>query len=103
MRVMVIGAGAREHALVWKLAQSSQVAKIFAVPGNPGMAEHAECVPLEVTQLAAIADLAEKERVDLTVVGPEVPLIEGVVDVFRRRGLPIFGPDAAGAALEVSK
>jgi phosphoribosylamine---glycine ligase len=103
MRVLVIGAGAREHALVWKLAQSSHVAKIFAVPGNPGMAEHAECIPLGVTQLTALADLAEQQQIDLTIVGPEVPLIEGIVDVFRQRGLKIFGPDAAGAALEGSK
>jgi phosphoribosylamine--glycine ligase len=103
MRVMVIGSGAREHALVWKLAQSPQISKLYAAPGNPGMAEHAECVPIGVTQLDALADLAEKERIDLTVVGPEVPLIEGVVDVFRKRGLGIFGPDAAGAALEGSK
>ena len=103
MRIMVIGAGAREHALVWKLAQSSQVAKIYAAPGNPGMAEHAECVPLRVTQMAELADLAERERIDLTVVGPEVPLVEGIVDVFAARGLRIFGPQAAGAALEGSK
>lgn len=103
MRVLVIGSGAREHALVWKLAQSTQVAKIFAAPGNPGMAEHAECVPLGVTQLAELANLAEREQIDLTIVGPEVPLIEGIVDVFRQRGLKIFGPDSAGAAMEGSK
>jgi phosphoribosylamine--glycine ligase len=103
MRVMVIGAGAREHALVWKLAQSPQVAKIYAAPGNPGMAEHAECVPLQVTQIAELADLAEQEQIDLTIVGPEVPLVLGVVDIFRQRGLKIFGPDSAGAALEGSK
>ncbi|MGH2508688.1 MAG: phosphoribosylamine--glycine ligase, partial [Ktedonobacteraceae bacterium] len=103
MRVLVIGAGAREHALVWKLAQSPHVTKIFAAPGNPGMAEHAECVPLGVTQRTALAELAEQQQIDLTIVGPEVPLIEGIVDIFRQRGLKIFGPDAAGAALEGSK
>ena len=103
MRVMVIGSGAREHALIWKLAQSPQVGKIFAAPGNPGMAEHGECVPLGVTQLSELADLAEREQIDLTIVGPEVPLIEGIVDVFRQRGLKIFGPASAGAALEGSK
>ncbi len=103
MRVLVIGSGAREHALVWKLAQSPQVAKIFAAPGNPGMAEHGECVPLGVTQFRELADLAEREQIDLTIVGPEVPLIEGIVDVFQRRGLKIFGPNSAGAALEGSK
>lgn len=103
MRVMVIGSGAREHALVWKLAQSAQVEKIIAAPGNPGMAEHAECVHLGVTQLAALADLAEQRQIDLTIVGPEVPLIEGIVDVFQQRGLKIFGPSSDGAALEGSK
>lgn len=103
MRVMVIGSGAREHALVWMLAQSPQVAKIFAAPGNPGMAEHAECVPLAVTQFAALADFAEQAKIDLTVVGPEVPLVGGIVDVFLTHGLKVFGPDAAGAALEGSK
>lgn len=105
MRVMVIGAGAREHALVWKLAQSPQVEKIYAVPGNPGMAEQAECIPMPGGEqpYADLAALAEQAHIDLTVVGPELPLIEGIVDTFRERGLPIFGPDAAGAALEGSK
>src|SRR6185312_1909344 len=103
MRIMVIGAGAREHALAWKLAQSPQVTKVYAAPGNPGMAECAECVNLDISQRAALADFAEKEQIDLTVVGPELPLIEGIVNVFRQRGLKIFGPDADGAALEGSK
>ncbi len=100
---MVIGSGAREHALAWKLAQSPRVEKVFAAPGNPGMAECAECVALDLAQQDALADRAERERIDLTVVGPELPLIEGIVDLFRGRGLNIFGPDAAGAALEGSK
>ncbi len=103
MRVMVIGAGAREHALAWKLAQSPQVTKVYAAPGNPGMAECAELLAIEQGQYNALADFAEQEGIDLTVVGPELPLIEGVVDVFRQRGLPIFGPDSQGAALEGSK
>lgn len=103
MRVMVIGAGAREHALAWKLAQSPQVTKVYAAPGNPGMAECAELVRLDPSQRAALADLAEKEGIDLTVVGPEIPLIEGIVNVFRQRGLKIFGPDSDGASLEGSK
>ncbi|HVU67181.1 MAG TPA: phosphoribosylamine--glycine ligase [Ktedonobacteraceae bacterium] len=103
MRVMVIGAGAREHALAWKLAQSPQVTKVYAAPGNPGMAECAELVNIDPAQRAALADLAAKEGIDLTVVGPELPLIEGLVDVFRQRGLNIFGPDSQGAALEGSK
>ncbi len=103
MRVLVIGSGAREHALVWKLAQSPRVTRLYASPGNPGMASSAECVPLNVTQLAQLADFAERAQIDLTIVGPEVPLVAGIADLFRQRGLPIFGPDAAGAALEGSK
>jgi phosphoribosylamine---glycine ligase len=103
VRVLVIGSGAREHALVWKLAQSPRVTRLFAAPGNPGMASSAECVPLDVTQLAQLAEFAERAQIDLTVVGPEVPLVAGIADLFRQRGLPIFGPDAAGAALEGSK
>src|SRR5215472_3654504 len=103
MRVLVIGSGAREHALAWKLAQSQRVTRIYAAPGNPGMLTYAECVPLGVTQFAQLADFAERNEVDLTVVGPEVPLVAGIADVFRERGLHIFGPGAAGAALEGSK
>ena len=103
MRVLVIGSGAREHALVWKLAQSRRVTTIYAAPGNPGMLAYAECVPLAVNQFAQLADFAERNQVDLTVVGPEVPLVGGIADVFRERGLHIFGPGATGAALEGSK
>jgi phosphoribosylamine---glycine ligase len=103
MRVLVIGSGAREHALVWKLAQSRRVTQIYAAPGNPGMVPYAECVPFGVTQLTQVADFAERTQIDLSVVGPEVPLAAGIADVFRQRGLHIFGPGAAGAALEGSK
>ncbi len=103
MRVFVIGSGGREHALVWKLAQSSRVTRVCAAPGNPGMLPYAECVPLKVSQLEELATFAEKNAIDLTVVGPEVPLVEGIVDVFRARGLHIFGPNKVGAALEGSK
>ena len=103
MKVLVIGSGAREHALVWKLAQSSRVTQIYAAPGNPGMVPYAECLPFNVTQLTRLADFAERTQIDLTVVGPEVPLVAGIADVFRQRGLPIFGPGAMGAALEGSK
>src|SRR5579884_3737635 len=103
MRVLVIGSGAREHALVWKLAQSPQVSKLYAAPGNPGMAAYAECVPIEATALTQLADFAERNAIDLTVVGPEAPLTLGIGNLFRERGLPIFGPNAAGAALEASK
>ncbi len=103
MRVLVVGSGAREHALVWKLAQSRRITRLYAAPGNPGMIPYAECVPLNVTQIAQLADFAERTQIDLTVVGPEVPLIAGIADVFREHGLRIFGPGAAGAALEGSK
>ena len=103
MKVLVIGSGAREHALVWKLAQSRRVTQIYAAPGNPGMVPYAECVPCGVTQLTQLADFAERTQIDLTVVGPEVPLVAGIADVFRQRGLHIFGPGAVGAALEGSK
>ena len=103
MRILVIGSGAREHALTWKLAQSQRVTKLYAAPGNPGMASIAECVPIAVTHLPQLADFAERSQIDLTVVGPEIPLVAGIADVFRERGLPIFGPGAAGAALEGSK
>ncbi|MBE3561585.1 MAG: phosphoribosylamine--glycine ligase [Ktedonobacteraceae bacterium] len=103
MKILVIGSGAREHALVWKLAQSARVSQLYAAPGNPGIALHAQCLPFAVSQFTELADFAEQKQVDLTIVGPEAPLIDGIADVFRRRGLPIFGPNAAGAALEGSK
>jgi phosphoribosylamine---glycine ligase len=103
MKVLVIGSGAREHALVWKLAQSRHVTQIYAAPGNPGMIPYAECLPFNVTQITQLADFAERTHIDLTVVGPEVPLVAGIADLFRERDLRIFGPGAAGAALEGSK
>src|SRR5258706_8686183 len=103
MQVLVIGSGAREHALVWKLAQSPRVTHIYAAPGNPGMAVLAECIPFGVTQFTDLADFAERKHIDFTVVGPEVPLVDGIADIFRQRGLRIFGPGTVGAALEGSK
>ena len=103
MKVLIIGSGAREHALVWRFAQSNRVTQIYAAPGNPGMVPYAECLPVNVTQLTQLADFAERTHIDFTVVGPEVPLVAGIADVFRQRGLPIFGPGAKGAALEGSK
>ena len=103
MRVLVIGSGAREHALAWKLAQSGRVTRVYAAPGNPGIAACAECIPLGATQIAELAEFAERRHIDLTVVGPEVPLVEGIADAFRQHGLSIFGPGAAGATLEGSK
>lgn len=103
MQVLVIGGGGREHTLVWKLAQSPKVEKIYAAPGNPGMKNLAECVNLDIADLEGLADWAEKHHIDLTVVGPEAPLVAGVVDVFRKRGLTIFGPTAKAAEIEGSK
>lgn len=103
MRVLVVGTGAREHALVWKLAQSQRVTKVYAAPGNPGMSPYAECIPIGADRFKELADFAEHNQVALTVVGPEVPLVDGIVDYFQERGLRTFGPTAAGAALEGSK
>ncbi|EFH87730.1 phosphoribosylamine--glycine ligase [Ktedonobacter racemifer] len=103
MRVFVIGSGAREHALVWKLAQDQRIDRIYAAPGNPGMLPHAECLPISVDNLEGLAAFAERNKIDYTIVGPEVPLIDGVVDIFQKRGLRVFGPNQAGAALEGSK
>src|SRR5712691_1201681 len=103
MRVLVIGSGAREHALAWKLAQSRHVTRVYAAPGNPGIAACAECIPLGATQIVELAEFAARRHIDLTVVGPEVPLVEGIADAFRQHGLSIFGPGAAGANLEGSK
>ena len=103
MRIFVIGSGAREHALVWKLAQSPRITQMYAAPGNPGMVPYVERVPFSVSQISEMADFAERHQIDLTIVGPEVPLISGIGDVFRQRGLRIFGPSKDGAALEGSK
>lgn len=103
MQVLVIGGGGREHTLVWKLAQSKKVTKLYAAPGNPGMKDLAECVDLDITDLSGLADWAEKHAIDLTVVGPEAPLVAGIVDVFKARGLTIFGPSAKAAEIEGSK
>lgn len=101
MRVLVIGSGAREHAIAHTLARSPSVERLWAAPGNPGMAACAELV--EATDIAEVADVAERHAVDLTVVGPEAPLADGIADVFAERGLRIFGPTAAAARLEASK
>jgi len=103
MQVLVIGSGGREHALAWKIAQSPKVAKLWAAPGNAGTSEVAECVSISASEIRQLADLAERERIDLTVVGPEVPLTLGIVDEFERRGLRVFGPSKDAAILEGSK
>lgn len=103
MRILVIGSGGREHALVWKLAQSPKVDKIYAAPGNPGMKVMAECIALPLGNWEQVAAFALREKIDLTVVGPEAPLVEGIVDIFKAHGLAVFGPTAAAAAIEGSK
>jgi len=103
MKVLVIGSGGREHALAWKLRQSSRVTKLYCAPGNGGIAEEAECLPVDVKNLDSLLALGNSIRPDLTVVGPELPLTLGVVDEFSRRGWRIFGPTKAAARLESSK
>ncbi|MGI5824902.1 MAG: phosphoribosylamine--glycine ligase [Bacillota bacterium] len=103
MKILVIGGGGREHALVWKIAQSPKVEKIYCAPGNAGIAEIAECVDLKVEDLDGLAAFAKGNGVDLTVVGPEVPLTMGVVDRFEKENLRIFGPQKNAALIEGSK
>jgi phosphoribosylamine--glycine ligase len=103
MRILVVGKGGREHALVWKLSQSNKVDRIFVAPGNAGIARLAETVPIDVTDLSGLADFAQKNNMGLTVVGPELPLTMGIVDVFEERGLRIFGPNKEAAEIEGSK
>ena len=104
MNVLVIGSGAREHTLVWKLAQSKQVERLYAVPGNPGMAELAECIEgVSITDNAALVKVAQEKNVGLVVVGPEVPLTNGAVDAFNAAGIKAFGPVQAAAEIEGSK
>ncbi len=103
MRVLVVGAGAREHALVRRLASDPVVTDLLAAPGNPGMAEHARIIDIAVTDVDGLSALARHERVDFTIVGPELPLSLGLVDRFEQDGLPVFGPTARAARLESSK
>jgi phosphoribosylamine--glycine ligase len=103
MKLLVIGGGGREHALAWKLAQSPKVQTVYVAPGNGGTARDARLTNVALTDHAALADFVEREGIALTVVGPEVPLAAGVVDVFRARGLKVVGPTKAAAQLESSK
>ena len=103
MKLLVVGSGGREHALAWKLAQSPRVQMVYVAPGNGGTALEPNLENLAITDIHALADFAAKEHIHLTVVGPEAPLAAGIVDVFRLRGLKIFGPTKAAAQLESSK
>lgn len=103
LKVLVIGGGGREHALVWKLSQSPRVTEIIAAPGNPGMTGLAACVPVAATDIEGLLQLARTRGVELTFVGPEAPLVDGLVDAFESAGLKVFGPCRAAAALEGSK
>jgi phosphoribosylamine--glycine ligase len=103
MKVLVFGSGGREHALVWKLRQSARVSKVYCAPGNAGIAEEAECLPVDLKSLDSMVALGLQVRPDLTVVGPELPLTLGVVDEFTQRGWATFGPTKAAAQLEASK
>ena len=103
MKVLVLGSGGREHALVWKLRQSARVSQLYCAPGNGGIADEAECLPADLKSLESMTALAAKLQPDLTVVGPELPLSLGVVDEFAARGWAVFGPTKAAAQLESSK
>ncbi|MCK9572493.1 MAG: phosphoribosylamine--glycine ligase, partial [Candidatus Omnitrophica bacterium] len=103
MRILVIGSGAREHALVWKIAQSKLTEKIFCAPGNGGISQQAECINIKSEDIFGLLEFARREKIDLTVVGPEVPLAMGIVDEFQKAGLKIFGPNKSAARLEASK
>ena len=103
MRVLLIGSGGREHALAWKLAQSPRLTRLYAAPGNPGIADHAECVTLPVDDHAAVIAFCRETGIDFVVVGPEAPLVAGLADDLRAEGIAVFGPSAAAAQLEGSK
>jgi len=103
MKVLIVGGGAREHALAWKIRRDDHSAQITVAPGNPGIAALARCIPIPLDQPKKLAALAEEERMDLTVVGPEVPLEAGIVNTFQSRALPIFGPTREAARIETSK
>src|SRR5262249_39178196 len=103
MKILVVGSGGREHALGWKISQSPKVTRLYCAPSSAAIGELAECVAGGTEQIEEIPDFAGKEKIDLTVVGPELPLTLGISDLFESRGLRIFGPDKAAARLEGSK
>jgi phosphoribosylamine--glycine ligase len=103
MKILVVGNGGREHALVWKLSQSSQVSKVFCAPGNAGTAQDGENVPIPVSDTGRLRRFAKENKIDLTIIGPEAPLVDGIVDEFQAAGLRVFGPQRKAAQLEGSK
>ena len=103
MKILVVGSGGREHALTWKIAQSKLADKIFCAPGNAGISKQAECVDIRAEDIPRLLDFARKQKIDLTVVGPEAPLASGIVDEFKKHRLRIFGPTKLAAQLEASK
>src|SRR5437868_5301115 len=103
MKVLIVGGGGREHALAWKLCRDDASLELIAAPGNPGIEKLAHCVPISVDKHKELALLAEDELVDFTLVGPEMPLEGGIVNLFQSRGLPIFGPTREAARIETSK
>jgi phosphoribosylamine--glycine ligase len=103
MNVLLIGSGGREHALAWKIAASPMLTKLYAAPGNPGIAREAECVALDISDHAAIVAFCKDKKIDLVVVGPEAPLVAGIADDLAAAGIRVFGPSKAAAQLEGSK
>ncbi|MCK4379308.1 MAG: phosphoribosylamine--glycine ligase, partial [Deltaproteobacteria bacterium] len=103
MKILVVGGGGREHALIWKIAQSNKVSRIFCAPGNAGIAKMATCIPIEASDIEGLLDFALEKQIDLTVVGPEDPLTAGIVDRFNDNELKIFGPNKLAAEIEGSK
>src|SRR5579885_1774109 len=103
MRILVVGSGGREHALVWAIAASPLVEKVYCAPGNAGIAEEAECVPIGADDLRGLVGFAKEARIDLAVIGPEAPLVAGIVDRLEEAGIRTFGPRREAAALEGSK
>src|SRR3984957_888487 len=103
MKILVIGSGGREHALVWKLRESARVEKVWCAPGNGGIALDATCLPVEANDVDGLVGLAERLRPDLTVIGPELPLVSGLSDALRMRNLAVVGPSQIAAQLEGSK
>ena len=103
MKILVVGSGGREHAIAWKIAQSPRAEKIYCAPGNAGIAEYAECVDISAMDFDGLAAFAKEKEIDLTVIGMDDPLVGGIVDVFEKEGLRVFGPRKNAAILEGSK